>query len=291
MDIPYIVHAREDTGVWNAKVGIWLFLASEVMLFGGLFSAYIFLRMGSNYWPHHVLNVPLGLTNTIVLITSSITMVLAWVSLKMRVFQQFRLWMGATLLCGCLFVGIKSVEYRDKFHHYGVVFRGEAAFRKYEAQLEALGAQVKSNAGDAHARAGAEPHYEISGHLSGAPGADAIELVPDAVHGAKGAAHGRDGGAGSARGESVRIELGDVLRWGVFAPRFNDYYAIYFTLTGLHALHVLGGMIVLFYFWMPGSRMFRTDPEHLTNSVEVAGLFWHFVDLVWIFLFPVLYLL
>ena len=79
MEIPYTVHAREDTGLYNAKVGIWLFLASEVMLFGALFSSYILLRVGApeGYWPHGWLNIPVGTANTVVLITSSITTVMA----------------------------------------------------------------------------------------------------------------------------------------------------------------------------------------------------------------------
>lgn len=70
MDIPYTVDARRDTGLYNAKVGIWLFLASEVMLFGALFSSYILLRVSTpdEYWPHGWLNIPLGTANTIVLI-------------------------------------------------------------------------------------------------------------------------------------------------------------------------------------------------------------------------------
>jgi len=62
-------------------------------------------------------------------------------------------------------------------------------------------------------------------------------------------------------------------------------------LTGLHALHVIGGAIVIFAIWGPLAKVWKTDPERYTNRVEVSGLFWHFVDLVWIFLFPVLYLL
>ena len=77
---------------------------------------------------------------------------------------------------------------------------------------------------------------------------------------------------------------------GNYGPRHNTFTAIYFTLTGLHALHILGGMLVIAYLWGPGSSMWKTDPERFTNRVEVSGLFWHFVDLVWIFLFPVLYL-
>jgi cytochrome c oxidase subunit 3 len=75
MEIPYTVTARPDTGLWNAKVGIWLFLASEVMLFGGLFSAYVFLRLDAapGDWPHGLLNVPVGTMNTAILIASSVT--------------------------------------------------------------------------------------------------------------------------------------------------------------------------------------------------------------------------
>ena len=85
--IPYAVDIRPDTGLNNGKMGIWLFLASEVMLFGGLFSSYVLLRTGAEHWPLGVdrgLNVWLGLGNTVVLISSSVTMVLAWASLAIR---------------------------------------------------------------------------------------------------------------------------------------------------------------------------------------------------------------
>src|ERR1043166_754075 len=122
MDIPYTSAPRQDTGLYNAKVGIWLVLASEVMLFGALFSSYILLRVGAapGFWPHGWLNVPLGTANTIVLITSSITTVMAWASLKMKDFGKFKFYHAITLLCALVFLGIKSVEYRDKFLHYTI---------------------------------------------------------------------------------------------------------------------------------------------------------------------------
>jgi cytochrome c oxidase subunit 3 len=123
MEIPYTVTARPDTGLYNAKIGIWLFLASEVMLFGGLFSGFIFLRLGAEHWPHGLLNVPIGTMNTGVLIISSMTMVMAWASLKMREFMKYKIYMGITILCGLIFLGVKSFEYRDKFHHYGVFLK------------------------------------------------------------------------------------------------------------------------------------------------------------------------
>ncbi len=84
MEIPYTVEVRRDTGLTNGKIGIWLFLASEVMLFGALFASYILIRTGAQSWPRGdtQLNVPLATFNTIVLISSSVTMVMAWASLK-----------------------------------------------------------------------------------------------------------------------------------------------------------------------------------------------------------------
>src|SRR5256885_8587280 len=122
MDIPYTTQARPDTGLYNAKVGIWLFLASEVMLFGALFSSYILLRVGAvdGYWLYGWLNIPVGTANTLVLITSSITTVMAWASLKMNNFGKFKFYHACTILFAMTFVGIKSYEYHDKFTHYSI---------------------------------------------------------------------------------------------------------------------------------------------------------------------------
>ena len=199
MQVPYTVEERPETGLNNSKLGIWVFLASEVMLFGGLFSAYVFLRMAAPagefaYWGSK-LSIPMATVNTLVLISSSVTVIMSWASLKMKDFEKFKMYMGLTLLCALIFLVIKYFEYTGKFHH------------------------------------------------------------------------------------------------GIY-PSSSTFMAIYFTLTGLHGLHIIGGMIVMGYFWLPaGNKMWHSEPEHFTNRIEVAGLYWHFVDLVWIFLFPVLYLL
>jgi cytochrome c oxidase subunit III len=194
--IPYTVETRADTGLNNVKLGIWLFLASEVMLFGALFSSYIILRTGATTWPlgATILSIPLATLNTIVLISSSVTMVMAWASLKMNSLPKYRLYMGATVLLAFVFLVVKYFEYAAKFEH-------------------------------------------------------------------------------------------------ALLPRTSTFLAIYFTLTGLHGLHVVGGIVVNSYLLLPGAKMWKTQPERFTNRVEAAGLYWHFVDLVWIFLFPVLYLL
>ena len=194
--IPYISKPRPDTGLTNAKLGIWLFLASEVMLFGALFSSYVLLRTGAEVWPRGVtlLNVPLATLNTVVLITSSVTMVMAWASLVKQKTMQHKMYLAATIALSFCFLIIKYFEYTAKFHHHRF-------------------------------------------------------------------------------------------------PSTNNFLAIYFTLTGLHGIHVIGGIIVNSYLLGPGSKMWKTDPERFMGRIEVAGLYWHFVDLVWIFLFPVLYLL
>ena len=194
--IPFTTEPRPDTGLYNAKLGVWLFLASEVMLFGALFSTYILLRTAAVEWPQgsEILDVPIAFFNTLVLIASSVTMVMSWASLKMGDVGKFRLYMALTILCALIFLAVKAYEYGAKFSHH---------------------------------------HY----------------------------------------------------------PSDSTFLAIYFTLTGLHGLHIIGGVIVNGYLWGPGLKMWKSAPDRFANRVEVAGLYWHFVDLVWIFLFPVLYLL
>ena len=111
MNIPYILEERPDTGLTNSKLGIWVFLASEIMLFGGLFSAYVFLRIAApegdfDYWGSK-LSVPMATFNTLVLILSSVTMVMAWASLKLNDFSKYKVYLGITILCSAIFMVIK----------------------------------------------------------------------------------------------------------------------------------------------------------------------------------------
>jgi heme/copper-type cytochrome/quinol oxidase subunit 3 len=194
MQIPYSVETRPDTGLYNAKLGIWLFLASEAMLFSGLFSAYILLRTGSDEWPSHALPVGMATLNTAILIASSMTMVMAWAALKMHDWSKHRMYLTATIGLGLAFLGIKFLEYRE------------------------------------------------------------------------------------------HIAAGEL-------PSHDTFFAIYYTLTGIHALHIVGGLVVMLYFLGPGSKMWASNPDQFANRIEATGLYWHFVDLVWVFLFPMLYLM
>jgi heme/copper-type cytochrome/quinol oxidase subunit 3 len=194
VEIPYTVEPRPDSGLANGKLGIWLFLASEVMLFGALFSTYILLRVGATEWPHGELSIKLGAINTVILICSSVTMVMSWASLKLNNFSKGRLYLLITIILAAVFLVNKYFEYADHF----------------------------------------------------------------------------------ARGEG---------------PWHSTFLAIYFTLTGLHGLHIVGGIVVMLYLLGPGAGLWKKNPEQYANRIEYTGLYWHFVDLVWIFLFPVLYLL
>ena len=291
MEIPYTVSNRPDTGLWNAKIGIWLFLASEVMLFGGLFSAYIFLRLDAlpGQWPHGLLNVPIGTMNTAILIASSVTVVLAWAALKMRRWRAYWWYMLITIVCGVIFLTVKlTLEWPEKFKHFGVYIKPEA-LPKYEEYL-----------GNEHAIAkGLPPRIEITGHLHnhGAlhdPNIHEFEVALDPLNAdpTNPASDRPHFWPRHATDKIATIDKHDVQYATMFLPKHSAYFASYFTITGLHGLHVLGGVLVFIYMWLPVSkRLYQRNPEHLANRVEVSGLFWHFVDLVWIFVFPLFYLL
>jgi cytochrome c oxidase subunit 3 len=299
MDIPYTVRPRPDTGLTNCKLGIWLFLASEVMLFGGLFAGYIFMRLGAEpwMWPHGWLNVPVGTFNTFILIASSVTVILSWEALKMRNFKAFKGWLAATWICGIAFLVVKlSYEWPAKFNHFGAYVKKESA-AKYDEYLGNEGP-------DGRLARGQPPRLFISGHpkswadvkdpkvkeiiLEGideenhtpkSPDNDKAHFIPRPI------VHLHEG-------HEVRLDKSDLIYgFGPYYPKLNTYLACYFMITGLHGLHVLGGVIVFIYFWGPGSKLYKTNPEQLSNRIEVAGLFWHLVDLIWIFVFPIFYLL
>jgi heme/copper-type cytochrome/quinol oxidase subunit 3 len=154
MEIPYIVTPRKDTGLFNSKIAIWLFLASEVMLFGGFFSAYVFLRIGADYpWPERTLPVLPGLINTFVLIGSSVTVVFAWAALKMREWRKFQIYMWITVLCAVLFMFLKGIEYSVKFGHQAVrlndftVVEGHLGYEKENGEKvkDYKGAYIEEN--------------------------------------------------------------------------------------------------------------------------------------------------
>lgn len=172
--------------------GMWLFLGSEIMFFTGFFGAYIVARSAAVDAVAIPLDRGLGAFNTLVLITSSLTMALAVLYSKKGERQKTGLWLALTFLLACVFLVVKGIEY---------------------------------------------------------------------------AAHFREG----------------------IYPSSDIFHGFYFLLTGFHGLHVIGGMISIAILWFRNRR--GDFDEHYNDPIEMTGLYWHFVDLVWIFLFPALYLL
>ena len=189
------------SGVPHGKLAMWIFLASEIMFFSGFFGAFIVLRNSNlEMFSHSAaeLNKWLALLNTAVLIGSSLTMALSILNLQRGNKKNFQLFLGLTIVCGFIFLVVKTIEYMSKFNHVDEVF----------------------------------PH-------------------------------------------------------GIY-PSSNVFFAFYFTMTGFHALHVICGLIPMIFML---SKSFTKEGYNKPVKVETLGLYWHFVDLVWIFLFPILYLI
>jgi cytochrome c oxidase subunit 3 len=197
--------------------------------------------------------------------------------------------MGITILCGVIFLAVKlAYEWPQKFDHFGAFIKDDA-LEKYEPYL-----------GNKHLlEKGLPPRKEITGHLHNRealndPNVKEYEIALDQVNADPfNPANDRPHFLYVPPTKKIAtIEKADVKYANMFIPRHSAYFASYFTITGLHGLHVLGGVLVFIYFWLPiGAKMYKQNPEHLANRVEVAGLFWHFVDLIWIFVFPLFYLL
>jgi len=191
-----------------STLGMWVFLVTEIMFFGGLFMAYLVYRhqspTGFQEASHH-LNVYWGTANTAILIISSLTMALAVRAAQTS--QPARtqvIWLLSTIFFGLCFLGIKAIEYTDKFRDH---------------------------------------------------------IVP-----------------------------GPYFQWeGLYPKPAEQFYSLYFAMTGLHALHMIIGIGIMSVIAFMASRK-TFDSEYYT-PVEVAGLYWHFVDIVWIYLFPLLYLI
>jgi cytochrome c oxidase subunit 3 len=196
----------------SASLGMWVFIAQEVMFFGGLFLAYTVYR---NLYPEafaagsHHLNRTIGLFNTIVLIASSLTMAMAVHAAAIGRRSQIVTYLLLTVLLGSTFLGVKVFEYKEKFDHH---------------------------------------------------------LVPGDTFSAS--------------------ELG---LQGEHARQAEIYYSLYFAMTGLHAAHMIVGIPILLGLALRARAGAYTPEYH--SPVELTGLYWHFVDIVWIFLFPLLYLI
>jgi cytochrome c oxidase subunit III len=209
----------------SSTLGMWLFLVTEIMFFGGLFTAYVIYR---NMYPEafavasSTLSVPWGALNTGVLICSSLTMALAIRSAQVSWRRGILIFIPLTMLLGTVFLGVKAVEYHDKFVERHVP--GDFLNTPFNFVLE--------DSREAASVAAKDPLYQKHAEI---------------------------------------------------------FFSLYFIMTGIHATHMIIGLgilaVLVFY-----SKRGKFDAEYY-NPLEMTGLYWHFVDIVWIFLFPLLYLL
>ncbi|HWP38261.1 MAG TPA: heme-copper oxidase subunit III [Gemmatimonadales bacterium] len=214
--------AEAGSGVYNEKLGMWVFLASEVMFFTALIGSYIILRFGNpSHWaaPGEILNVPVTAVNTFLLICSSVTMVKAFAAAQDGDQKWLKNWLLATTLIGATFVGVQVYEYLQLAHH----------------------------------------GFLPGGYVEGSELAEA-------------AAAGEAFKGGPPLPASVAL-----------------YGATFFTMTGFHGFHVTMGVICMSFVTFKAFRGAYSVTDH--RGVEVIGLYWHFVDLVWIILFTIVYLI
>ncbi|MCZ6758816.1 MAG: cytochrome c oxidase subunit 3 [Gemmatimonadetes bacterium] len=209
--------AEREVGadVYNEKLGIWVFLGSEVMFFTALIGSYIILRFGNpGGWanPGEILNVPVTAVNTFLLICSSMTMVKAFASIQDGNQRGLRMWLVATVVIGASFVGVQAYEYTQLIHH----------------------------------------GFVASGYVPGS-------------------------------------ELAERAAQGELPASAGIYGSTFYTMTGFHGFHVTAGVICMLFVTRKAFRGKYTAEDH--RGVEVIGLYWHFVDLVWIVLFTIVYLI
>ncbi len=300
------------------KQGMWLFLATEILLFSGLFCAYAVYRANHPeifVWAHQFLDSRLGGINTVVLICSSLTMALGVRCAQTNAKNGLIACLILTLLCACGFLGIKYVEYTSKWKH-GLRFG-----KYYNPDEDYIREHGKGHGGDAGQVSGSvAAKAPGGGAASVAPGSNSVERntlgnptagtplgqVTEKKEG-RGAGKAPDAAAGKSPippafddktsfpppGESP-AGLASALP-GAHAPvadrprNVRVFFSIYFGMTGLHALHVLAGMCAI--LWVLRRAMKGEFSSAYNAPVDFVGLYWHLVDVIWIFLFPLLYLI
>jgi cytochrome c oxidase subunit 3 len=305
----------------NGKLAMWIFLVTEIMFFTGLIGAYIVLRQsaprlnGKTLWPapHDVhLAEWAGAVNTFVLICSSLTVVLAHYALGKGDVKKATTFIGVTLALGIVFLGIKGWEYTAKFQH-GILpgqigdhldptlpTYSDGVAYQYKDRIKAQLAHIVEHPEQVHLtpesqaykdakalaeklqvnikKEGAEP---APAPAAAAPPGQAPAQLPDQT-------------SAKTVGDDVNElmekaeKAGTPLHLAPYIPYGNLWASTYFAMTGFHALHVFGGLVVFVIILVMAARG-RLTTRH-EGFLEYTGLYWHFVDVVWIFLFPLLYL-
>lgn len=280
---PGLQHQFEDMKQQeeSVSIGMWMFLVQEIMFFGGLFTAYLVMRsrypmafaVGSNH-----LDAFWGGLNTIVLIVSSLTMALTvYYAQKGNRNMQVML-IVVTMLFGVVFLGVKAVEYTDKYNHGLIPVQGLNKRIPETAHQAPAASAATSAVADAHDSGTAEAEHQANPRGRFMLPLSDRKLVDDAQKGQYLTATERAGYFSNGQYDHNK-----------FTDRVMLFFWIYFVMTGLHAVHMIIGLGIM--AWLLWKAWRNTFSREYFAPVEMAGLYWHFVDIVWIFLFPLLYLL
>jgi len=298
---PGLQHQFEDMGQQqeSVSIGMWMFLVQEIMFFGGLFTVYLVFRSqypmafaaGSNH-----LNAFWGGLNTLVLIVSSLTMALAVRNAQLGKRNAQVFFIIVTMIFGTVFLGVKAIEYTAKYHEGIVPVSGLNLRTAKTASTHQNARELSTTSGDTH---------DVKESLNTGAAEKPNQPVGDTkTHGGE---HKYVNPRGDFQWADVSLAqqaqaggyLTDSEKIGYFAngeisvAKFQDkvriFYFIYFVMTGLHALHMIIGLGVM--AWLLWKAWMGTYNADYYAPVEMSGLYWHFVDIVWIFLFPLLYLL
>lgn len=307
----------------NAKLGMWLFLGTEIMFFTAFIGSYLVLRMGSDGWPTNPevthIKVFWGGLNTFVLILSSYFVVLAHEAMHSHQFKAATRWVLWTLVLACVFLAIKSYEYYGKFSHEilpGIipeshqesleklvrVMNKKIQVNEYEDRIAALDRQVvelSAQKGNQTQVDKVKKDIETTQQKFDEARAIQLEYQPliDKLSANRGNTIEGEHEAAHLFQEVEKTTLPELQKKhpvlaGIHIPHpipyGNLFASCYFLMTGFHALHVIVGMILFLIILGKGLSGKLTAAN--SDFVENAGLYWHFVDLVWIFLFPLLYI-
>jgi cytochrome c oxidase subunit III len=312
----------------SGKLGVWLFLVTEILFFAGLFCAYTIYRAQHPevfYWAHFYLDTFWGAVNTIVLILSSFTAAWAVRNAQLGQTTLLRINIVITIACACVFMCVKYVEYSHKFHdgllparHFAPVhevWESEHFVHKHPAAAKAAARIV---AGIAARKAPAKTALDTV-----VPRGDALASVP-VSQGGHGDAHGAHAAptdpevlaaAKAAKDSKLAddvwlesevkkltpeerrpLEMAGVIRKPADGPiafarpaKAGIFFSIYFFMTGLHGIHVAVGIGL--WIWMLTISIKRKFGDTYFGPIDFTALYWHLVDLIWIYLFPMLYLI
>ncbi|MEP6945511.1 MAG: cytochrome c oxidase subunit 3 [Acidobacteriota bacterium] len=286
---PGLQHQFEDMKQQeeSVSIGMWLFLVQEIMFFGGLFTAYLVFRskypmafaVGSNH-----LDVVMGFVNTLVLIVSSLTMALTVYFAQKGNRNMQVIMILLTMGFGVVFLGIKGVEYTDKWNHGIVPVTGLNRIVRAPAGADHdTHPPVGQKEGVAGVKTGGEEHAYVNPH--GEFQWHEFDLIEHTI--AEEEANPQSKALNST--EKVAYFSDGKLDEKKFGDKVRIFFFLYFVMTGLHALHMIVGLgLMTWLLWKAWKNTFSAE---YYMPVEMSGLYWHFVDIVWIFLFPLLYLL